>query len=173
MSRLTLEPLRTLRSETKGQAGACPGRTRAIPCKVRAARRYRFSRLQLTATVTATAATNDNQQRPATARNARMIRANWDMSGLKNGRSFVGAAPRTWPTHHGRVPPRCPRIASTASDRHQQQPADLKLAQALSPRATHENTLVMRRSLVSDEDLGAGAPTALRGTLLKSAEAYH
>ena len=35
-SRLTLEPLRTLRSETKGQAGACPDRTRAIPCRVRA-----------------------------------------------------------------------------------------------------------------------------------------
>jgi hypothetical protein len=34
------------------------------------------------------------------------------MPGLKNGRSFVGAAtPRTWPTHYGRVPPRCPRIA--------------------------------------------------------------
>ncbi len=35
-SRLTPEPLRTLRSETKGQAGACPDRTRAIPCDVRA-----------------------------------------------------------------------------------------------------------------------------------------
>jgi hypothetical protein len=35
-SRLTLEPLRTLRSETKGQAGACPDRTRAIPCTVQA-----------------------------------------------------------------------------------------------------------------------------------------
>jgi hypothetical protein len=35
-SRLTLEPLRTLRSEDKGQAEACPDRTRAIPCKVRA-----------------------------------------------------------------------------------------------------------------------------------------
>jgi hypothetical protein len=34
--RLTLEPLRTLRPETKGQAGACPDQTRAIPCKVRA-----------------------------------------------------------------------------------------------------------------------------------------
>ena len=34
-SRLTLEPLRTLRSADKGQAGACPARTRAIPCKVR------------------------------------------------------------------------------------------------------------------------------------------
>ena len=27
--------LRTLRSEDEGQAGACPDRTRAIPCKVR------------------------------------------------------------------------------------------------------------------------------------------
>ena len=35
-SRLTLEPLRTLRSETKGQAGACPDRTRVIPSKVQA-----------------------------------------------------------------------------------------------------------------------------------------
>ena len=33
-SRLTLESLRTLRPEDKGQAGACPDRTRAIPCKV-------------------------------------------------------------------------------------------------------------------------------------------
>ena len=49
----------------------------------------------------------------------------------------------------------------------------MKLARALNPRTTHENTLVMRRSLVSDEDLGAEAPTALRGTLLNSAEAYH
>src|SRR5437660_884149 len=37
-SRLTPEPLRTLRSEDKGQAGACPDRTRAIPCMVRADR---------------------------------------------------------------------------------------------------------------------------------------
>ena len=29
------EPLRTLRSEAKGKAGACPDRTRAIPCTVR------------------------------------------------------------------------------------------------------------------------------------------
>ena len=33
---LTLEPLRTLRPETKGQAGACPDRTRAIPCPAQA-----------------------------------------------------------------------------------------------------------------------------------------
>ena len=31
-SHLTLEPLRILRSEDKGQAGACPDRARAIPC---------------------------------------------------------------------------------------------------------------------------------------------
>jgi hypothetical protein len=29
-------PLRTLRSETNGQAGACPDRTRAIPCNAQA-----------------------------------------------------------------------------------------------------------------------------------------
>ena len=49
----------------------------------------------------------------------------------------------------------------------------MKLARDLNPRATHGDTLVMRRSLVSDEDLGAEAPTALRGTLMKSAEEYH
>jgi hypothetical protein len=32
---LTVEPLHPLRSETKGQAGACPDRIQAIPCKVR------------------------------------------------------------------------------------------------------------------------------------------
>jgi hypothetical protein len=32
---LTSEPLHPLRSEIKGQAGACPDRTRAIPCTVR------------------------------------------------------------------------------------------------------------------------------------------
>ena len=49
----------------------------------------------------------------------------------------------------------------------------MKLERDCNPRPTHENTLIMRRSLLSDEDLGAEAPTALRGTLLKSAEAYH
>jgi hypothetical protein len=49
----------------------------------------------------------------------------------------------------------------------------MKLVRALNVRATHGDTLVMRRSLVSDQDLGAEAPTALRGTLLKSAGAYH
>ena len=34
-SHLTLESLRTLRSADKGQAEACPDRTRAIPCTVR------------------------------------------------------------------------------------------------------------------------------------------
>jgi hypothetical protein len=33
---LTAEPLYRLRSDAKGQAGACPDRTRVIPCKVRA-----------------------------------------------------------------------------------------------------------------------------------------
>jgi len=46
----------------------------------------------------------------------------------------------------------------------------MKLARALNPASNARDTLVMRRSLVSDEDLGAEAPTALRGTLLNSAE---
>src|SRR5262249_2258384 len=49
------------------------------------------------------------------------------------------------------VPNACPRDVpeppSTASDRHQQQPVNLQLAQALKPRATRGNTLVMRGSL--------------------------
>jgi len=49
----------------------------------------------------------------------------------------------------------------------------MKLGQTLNPRATHGNTLVMCRSLVSVGDLGAEAPAALRGALLKSAGAYH
>jgi hypothetical protein len=68
-------PLRTLRSETKGQAGACPDRTRAIPCKVRVAC-SRTACAELTATVTATAATNGKRQRPATAQVTRTIRSN-------------------------------------------------------------------------------------------------
>ena len=35
-SRLNPEPLRALRPEDKGQAGACPDRTRAIPYTVQA-----------------------------------------------------------------------------------------------------------------------------------------
>jgi hypothetical protein len=67
----------------------------------------------------------------------------------------------------------CPRTVINSQRPPRSLPANMKLGQALNPRATHENTLVMRRSLVSDEDLGAEAPTALRGTPLKSTEAYH
>ena len=98
-SRLTPEPLRTLRPEDKGQAGACPDRTRAIPCMVRAVTR---------------------KSAP--------------------GPRFSGALQA--------CPPDVPEPPSTVNGRHQQQPVNLKLAQGLNPRATHENTLVMRRSLV-------------------------
>jgi hypothetical protein len=37
----------------------------------------------------------------------------------------------------------------------------MKLARALNPRATHGNTLVMRRSLDGDEDQGAEVPTVM------------
>ena len=72
------------------------------------------------------------------------------MSGLKSGRSFVGAAPpRNWGLRAtGACPQDAPEPPSTVSDRHQQQPANMKLGRALNPRATHGNTLVMRRSFV-------------------------
>ena len=38
---------------------------------------------------------------------------------------------------------------------------NLKLARGLNPRATHENTLVMRRSLDGGEDQGAEVPAAV------------
>ena len=44
------------------------------------------------------------------------------------------------------VPRDVPEPPSTANDHHQQQPTSMKLVQALSLRATHENTLVMRSS---------------------------
>jgi len=53
-----------------------------------------------------------------------------------------------WPTHCRRVPPSAPEMPSTANDLRQQQPANMKLARALNPRATHGDTLVMCSSLV-------------------------
>jgi hypothetical protein len=40
----------------------------------------------------------------------------------------------------------------TANGRHQQQHVNMKRARSLDPRATHENTLVMRSSFDDDED---------------------
>src|SRR5215510_15956996 len=52
-----------------------------------------------------------------------------------------------------------PEPPSTASDRHQQQPMNMMLAQALKPRATHGNMLVMRGSLDGGEDQAAACPS--------------
>ncbi len=49
---------------------------------------------ELTATVTATAATNDKQRRPATTNNTRMIRPNLGYVRPENGRSFDGSTQR-------------------------------------------------------------------------------
>jgi hypothetical protein len=48
-----------------------------------------------------------------------------------------------------------PELPSTANDRRQLHPLNLKETRALSPRATLGNTLVMRSSLGSDEGQGA------------------
>jgi hypothetical protein len=72
---LTPEPLGALRSEDKGQAGACPDRTRAIPCTVRASLLPDSLRR-----VDSNRDSNSSDQRQAaataTAHNARTIRAN-------------------------------------------------------------------------------------------------
>jgi len=125
--------------------------------------------------VTATAAANGCQQRPATAHNTRTISANWGYvrpekrKVVRRRRSTENLA-YALRARAPEMPPNGHQQPTTASGSHLR---TLKLARALDPRATHRDTLVMRRSLVSDEDLGAEAPTALRGTLLKSAEAYH
>ena len=97
---LTLEPLRTLRSEDKGQAGACPDRTRAIPCKVQVVTEEVSMIRNMRGAVSAAREISDRVQagrmhkferyglqRITLARSA----PTWDMSGLKaDGR---GSAP--------------------------------------------------------------------------------
>jgi hypothetical protein len=62
------------------------------------------------------------------------------------------------------VPGMSPEPPSRANDHHQQQPAKMKLAKALNPQATHENTLVMRSSAAPLPVLGPGGP-AIRVSL--------
>ncbi len=97
-SRLIPEPLRTLRSEDKGQAGACPDRTRAIPCTVRT----------VTRTPTESDGSSQRQTSASTApRTLARRAATGDMSGLKSRRSETAAVsprllpillPRRWTT---------------------------------------------------------------------------
>jgi hypothetical protein len=61
-SRLTPEPLRALRSEDKGQAGACPDRTRAIPCTVRAVAAEVFMIRNMRGTISAAVGISDRVQ---------------------------------------------------------------------------------------------------------------
>ena len=62
----------------------------------------------------------------------------------------------------GTCPRDVPEPPSTANDRHQQEPVNLKLIRAFSPRPTHQNILVMRSRAVGDEDQGAELPTVVR-----------
>jgi len=93
------EPLRALRPETKGQAGACPDRTRAIPCTLPAV---------TSAAADSNGDSNSTSQRQASAvggtqRHMHICLATWDMSGLKSGRSepsvvFRWLQPTRWTT---------------------------------------------------------------------------
>ena len=98
----------------------------------------------LTATVTATAAptaySSDQRQRITPARSA----PTGDMSGLKSRRS--GPVPFDGSGGARRVPEMSPNCHQQASDCRWRHPPNLKETRALNPRATHGNTLVMRRS---------------------------
>src|SRR5437867_180370 len=67
-------------------------------------------------------------------------------------RAITGQIPGPVGWRTGR-PKRVPELPATANDRRKPDPLNLKEARALNARATHGNMLVMRRSLVSDEDL--------------------
>jgi hypothetical protein len=54
-----------------------------------------------------------------------------------------------------------PELPATANDRRQLHPLNLRETRALGSRATHENTLVMRRSLDGGEDQGDEVPTVM------------
>jgi hypothetical protein len=58
-------------------------------------------------------------------------------------------------------PRHVPELPSIANDRHHQLPANIKLAPVLGSRATHGDTLVMRRSLNDDEYRSAEVPTVV------------
>jgi hypothetical protein len=68
------------------------------------------------------------------------------------------AAPEPGPRITNACPRDVPEPPSITNDGHQQQPVNMKLARTLSRRATHRNTLVMRRSA----GLGQGAIIIVR-----------
>ena len=187
-SRLTLEPLRTLRSETTGAGRGSRARTRTLanplhgigghttavespflyPALASPRTHVAVGQPRAPSGADSNGDSNSSSQRQTSAtggtHNTRTIRGDLAYVGPEktDGRTMA-------PFH--RVPGirtmgACPRDAferpSTANDRHQQQPAKMKLPRALKPRATHGNTLVMRRSLGGDEDQGAEAPTVVR-----------
>jgi hypothetical protein len=69
---------------------------------------------------------------------------------------------------HGAGGHQAPELPPTANGRHQQQPANMKLGRPLNLRATHENILVMRRSLDDDEDQGVVVPLPYRKPLWRA-----
>jgi hypothetical protein len=99
---------------------------------------------RVTATVTATAAANPRRgHTTASSPRSDLTTRTSSPLRLKNGRyrpvPFDGSGREACPRD-------VPELPSTANDRHQQQPANMKLVQALNPRAAHGNTLVMRSS---------------------------
>jgi hypothetical protein len=146
---VTLDPgaLRTLRSETKGQAGACPDRTRAIPCTVRVGllldgpRRVDSNGDSNSSDQRQAATTSDSAQRSHDPRQLGICPAS-----LAEGRSTAPSRREPGLRITDPCPRDIPELPSIANDRHRQPPANIKLGLVLNRRATHGDTLVMRRS---------------------------
>jgi hypothetical protein len=122
------------------------------------ARFRRSLRLPLTAIVTATAPAISGRRQPET--NARLhgilayVRP-------EKGRSSYGTARRQPGLRiTGACPRNVPELPSAANDRHQQPPANMKLARTSGRRATHGNTLVMRSSAATLPSAGASGMIA-------------
>jgi hypothetical protein len=65
----------------------------------------------------------------------------------ESGRSSGSTVPpRTWPTYYGPVSPRCPRTAINSQRPPPEATCEHEARRPLNPRATHQNTLVMRSS---------------------------
>ena len=62
----------------------------------------------------------------------------------------------TWPAHHKRVPPRCPRTAINSQRSAPAVTCEHEANAGFDPRATHANTLVMRSSAAPLPVLGPG-----------------
>ena len=151
LATLDTEPPEALWPETKGQVASL-ARIRGHPLHG-AGGHQANSRGQPGKGVLTGADSNSNNQQQASAvsstRGHPTLAANWGyVRPLAERRSTTRSHREPGLRITGPCPRDVPEQPSIANDSHQQQPANMKLGRALSPRATHGNALVMRRSSV-------------------------